>query len=345
MKWLLALVALFLLSCSCGGLMPTCVEECSEEGQCGRRFYRSGDAMARCYIRDSEDCQHSLACTRDGRCHYEPDLDDDACVALDDLDCRSSQGCEEDGACAVMHHGDCRVESTGCQQSKACTEEGRCEYAISERCVEGPVDCKEACRMEGACEVGPEGFCIATSVEDCESSHFCASEGQCALEEGRCVASEQGCQESTLCEWNGWCSPHRDADWCYDGVGACDAVCWERGDCTFLEGVCQATEGDCDEAVACTVQGRCSVGPGPGALCSARNDADCADSLECAAYGRCSSNGAQCVAEGKRWSPSSSYGCTRDPECETHGRCLTSEDNLCQTPEEVGLPPWTPPPR
>ena len=351
---LLCLVALVLLACAgnCGGLVPNCVEECANEGECGRRWYRSGDAAARCYIRDDADCEHSTACTEGGRCHFLPDLDDDRCVAATDLDCRESEGCADRGACAVNRDGECRVESSGCQRSDACQDEGRCEYAISERCVEGEVNCDEACRMEGACTL-VNGVCVATSDEDCADSHFCRYEGQCALNGDRCVSNEAGCATNSMCEMNRglqpnmpdrWCSYHPDADWCWDGATACDMVCFERGDCSFIDGVCQAgSDADCEGSLACIVQGRCSTPGGEGALCGALSNTDCEGSLECAAFGRCLSNGYTCW-NGTDRNMGSLSGCSRDPECKTLGRCLTADDGSCVTPEEVGLPPWTPTP-
>lgn len=347
--WLLALLALLLLACggNCGGFVPDLAEDCRTEGKCGRRTYSSGDALVRNYVRDSADCAQSEACSIEGRCHYNPDLSEEYCVALTDEDCRQSEGCRLEGKCAVTERGKCRIEPTGCQRHEGCAEEGNCVYPTAQRCDPGPVDCKQACRMEGACTLR-DGVCVATSDEDCEASHFCWMGGQCALDGDRCTVSAEGCADSSMCELNGWCEPATSvdgepADWCEDGVGVCEVTCWGAGRCDFIDGICQVTDAQqCLDSVHCAVEGRCSYGE---RFCYV-NQAGCEDSLECAAFGRCDDHMGTCVDKSlprEDWFTHRGSWCLAKPECWEGGACLSHPDGRCLTAEEAGLDPWTPP--
>ena len=332
-----------MLACggNCGGFVPNLAEDCRVHGKCGRRTYAAGDALTRNYVRDSADCQQAEACTLHGRCTYDPDVDKEYCVALTDLECQQSEGCRTEGVCAIDERNQCRAEPTGCQQSEACTDEGRCWYDRG-ACIEGPVDCSEACHLEGACtEV--DGVCRATQASDCEASHFCRYGGQCELDDGRCVATPDTCPTSWWCENNGTCT-HTGGDGCYDGVGVCDTTCWGGGRCDFIDGHCQTTDPQqCLDSVECTVIGRCD----PAQIhCFNNTDASCAGSLECQAFGRCETHAGTCVDKSLPREDWFSFraGCLYTAGCYDEGRCLDGPDKTCMTAEEAGLDPWSPPP-
>lgn len=343
-RWLLAALALLLLGC--GGLWPDLAEDCRTEGKCGRRTHAAGDALARTYVRDSQDCAQSLACTVEGRCQYNPDLSQEFCVALTDEDCRQSEACRTTGACAVTETGQCRIEPTGCQRHEGCVEGGRCVYPTAQRCDPGPVDCTQACRMEGACTLR-EGVCVATSDADCEASHFCWLGGQCVLAGDRCTVDDASCAESSMCELNGWCEAATTvdgdpADWCTDGVGVCDTTCWADGRCELVDGHCQNDEAeDCAASMECLLKGRCAKGL---RQCFV-DQAGCEASLECEAFGRCEDHMSTCVDKSlprEEWFTGG--WCLYERGCKEEGRCLSHPDGRCLTAEEAGLDPWTPPP-
>lgn len=301
-----------------GGLNPQCESNCTELGECGRRTYKAGDAFARCYVRNSDDCAQSRACKERGACQLYDGISPGNCVALTDLDCR---------------------------QSSECTSQGKCTLGDLGRCVSvepGP-ECKNACRQTGACTLR-DGQCVATSTDDCRSSNGCARAGRCTLEGDRCVAANDAdCAGSQMCKLNGWCHA-TGGDGCYDGRTECGQLCWERGDCKRIDGTCQpGDESSCKSSLACIVLGQCSVTGRPAVMCGADEDADCEQSLECKAFGRCEVSGIACASDNGR-SPSSSVGCLRDPECATKGRCLTDDNGRCVTALEAGLPDWKPSP-
>jgi hypothetical protein len=349
-RWILIWTTLLVgLACggNCGGFVPNRAEECRTEGKCGMRTYAAGDAITRNYVRDSSDCAQSEACTLEGRCHYAPDASKEFCVALTDLDCRQSQGCKDQGLCSVNERGSCRIEPTGCQRHDGCIERGECVYPTAQRCDEGPVECDDACRMEGACTL-QDGICVATSDADCEASHFCSNGGQCVLFEDRCVTRDDSCVGSFWCENNGTCTPVRadgeTGDWCYDGVGVCDTQCWARGACAFIDGHCQTDDvADCLDSVECVVAGRCSYLNG---ICYVGSD-DCEDSMACAAFGRCTNHAGTCVDTSlprENWFDHGGAYCTALAACWDEGACLTQDRDTCVRPEDVGLDPWRPPP-
>ena len=346
---LLLILGLFLLACGgdCGGFVPNLAEDCRTEGKCGRRTYATGDALTRNYVRDSADCAQSEACSIEGRCQYNPDMSKEYCVALTDEDCRRSERCRTEGACAVTERGECRIEPTGCQRHEGCVEDGDCVYPTAQRCDPGPVDCEQACRMEGACTLS-DGVCVATRDEDCEASHFCSYGGQCALDGDRCTTSAEGCANSSFCAWNGDCElgfsvEGEQADWCADGVGVCDTVCWARGACDFIDGHCQTTDAaDCLASVECALVGRCGYS---GGNCYV-SDAGCKASLECAAFGRCDDHMSTCVDKRlprEQWFDFRG-GCLAQLACYEDGACLNGPDQVCMTAEQAGLDPWMPPP-
>lgn len=340
---LLVLTAVLAVACggNCAGFWPDLAEDCRVHGKCGRRTYASGDALARTYVRDSADCLQSEACTLHGRCSYDPDVDKEHCVALTDAECRQSEDCRTEGACAIDERGQCRAEPTGCQRSEACTEQGRCVYEAG-ACVEGPIDCAQACRMEGACDRIDE-LCVATTEADCASSHFCSYGGQCHLSEDRCTASPEACATSWWCEKNGTCT-HTGGDGCYDGVDVCATTCWSGGRCDFIDGHCQTADPtDCTTSVECVVLGRCDPAP---IHCYNGSDASCASSLECRAFGRCTSHAGTCVDKTlprEAWF-SHHAGCLSKAACWDEGACLSGPDKECMTAEQAGLEPWLPPP-
>ena len=345
---LLALVALLLLACggNCAGFVPDLAEDCRTEGKCGRRTHATGDALVRNYVRDSADCAQSEACAVEGRCQYNPDLSQEYCVALTDEDCRQSEECAELGKCAVTEHGKCRIEPTGCQRHEGCATEGNCVYPTAQRCDPGPVDCTQACRMEGACTL-QDGICVATSDADCQASHFCWLGGQCLLEGDRCTVDDASCAASSMCELNGWCEQAMGVDgsagdWCTDGVGVCEVTCWASGRCDLVDGHCQNADAeDCAASMECLVRGRCRQGV---RQCFVSQEG-CEASLECAAFGRCEDHAGTCVNKGhprEKWFTAG--GCLWKRECTEGGACLTDENHVCLTAEEAGLEPWEPPP-
>ncbi len=145
-----------------------------------------------------------------------------------------------------------------------------------------------------------------------------------------------------MCELNGWCTAVVGGDGCYDGRTACGALCWARGDCARIDGVCQPeSDAQCRASVACTASGRCAVGGRPAVLCGATEDGHCAQSLESEAFGRCARSRIACALD-RRTAPIS--GCIQKPECASEGRCLTTNEGRCVTAAEAGLPDWQPPP-
>lgn len=315
-----------------------CKSKCEAVGECGKRTYRAGDSGVRCYVRSSDDCAQSRACEDEGRCHLYDGIRPDHCVALTDLDCRASTECTADGKCSLGSFGECKTAFSACARTDACRDSGECNYKHGKGCVEGAAECKFSCISEGACEL-VDGVCVAGSEAGCRKSMGCAGEGQCALEGDRCVASDTGCAASSTCDLNSSCTAVPDGDTCYDGRTACGEMCWVRGDCDRIDGVCQPkTDAHCQASVGCTVTGRCAA---QGHMCRATKDKHCEQSLECKAFGRCTRRGGVCQADGKSFTSSP---CIRKPECAGDGRCLYGDDRSCQTAAQAGLPDWQPPP-
>lgn len=331
--------------------------ECPGQGKCGTSFHWTGDAVTRCWVNSEVDCIASRACKEEGRCHYEPHVSAEACVALRPLDCLNSSNCRNKGQCALAGKGLCIASEAGCKRGRACEEDGACQLSppsphpspTPQSCVRTIVDdtqwCARACIEEGACQRSGRQ-CLADSDALCQRSLTCTREGRCVADSasGTCIArSDADCRSSGRCQSEVGklerpCTYRPPAAFCVDGRTFCERSprCRLEGFCEADEGVCRGfTEERCANSITCRGQGRCGLAPS-GAGCFARDEGDCLASAECAAFGRCSlemgppyRRAGVCV---NRSEPSGSYDssyCINERMCLEEGRCLRRPDRTC----------------
>jgi hypothetical protein len=155
-----------------------------------------------------------------------------------------------DGAYAVCDGGACvPMSSTDCAISTNCTQLGECGYADG-GCVLTEEGCAQSaipCGLSGACHLGAEGKCTATSDSDCKGTCVgcsfkgpCVTSGKCVQENGACVArQDDDCKSSQQCDFAGQCTLQGDA--CVAGTDSdCtkSEVCRTAGQCAAIEGIC-----------------------------------------------------------------------------------------------------------
>ncbi len=345
-------ILLPLLLCGCGtlwdaGLSLRCgrSDECAERGECGVRTWRAGDRGWRCVVESADDCADASVCREEGRCGFDPHIDEEACIAAEPAHCLESAECAAEGRCALGAAGACVTSEQGCRDSAACAEDDRCAPRDEGFCSRAWADavtwCDEACRSEGACERDGEA-CRVVKADDCRASDGCRDHGRCVLDPvaGVCIAgSDADCAASTACV-EGLGDGTRPCTLrgarCADARSACERSphCLTRGDCVPMEGTCAPSDDSCPGSVECLVEGRCVH---INHLCLPMDESHCEASLHCAAFDRCQFGSwlvHQC-SDGSGIYPSF-YGCAVDP-CLDEGRCLQDGAGVCHTPAELGL--------
>jgi hypothetical protein len=130
--------------------------------------------------------------------------------------------------------------------------------------MKGPVT-DAACRDSRACKQC--GYCTergrtcrATSPADCQKAPCCEDDGRCGLaRDGTCVATDEGCKASRMCDFNGSCTP-RDG-YCVATAESCRRIfmCGTDGRCGEKDGACVVTAQGCKESVVCVQEGRCRL--------------------------------------------------------------------------------------
>lgn len=108
-------------------------------------------------------------------------------------------------------------------------------------------DCKELCKLSGAC-VADSGRCIPTSEDHCKSSQHCKEIGFCALIGNACQVAAQANED---CNREHGTKKHNPCvDWgrCTAQNGTClvtsDADCQQFRECKRY-GYCRAKDGKC----------------------------------------------------------------------------------------------------
>jgi hypothetical protein len=155
-----------------------------------------------------------------------------------------------DGAYAVCEGGPCApTSSTDCALSTNCAQLGECEYADG-GCVLNDDGCARSeipCGLSGACHLGADGKCTASSDSDCKGTCVgcsfkgpCVTSGKCFQENGACVAREDAdCKKAEQCAFAGQCTLQGNA--CIASTDAdCMAseVCRTAGQCSAIMGTC-----------------------------------------------------------------------------------------------------------
>jgi hypothetical protein len=307
-----------------------CSEKCEKDGKCSITTEFAGEWFYRCYVGDQESCAQSTGCLEGGKCHYEPSIARDKCLALTHQDCLESPKCKNEGRCTLMQ-GRCGISDAGCTRSDVCRKDGKCHLKVRDVPLEGirnaytrkqtcvakdvPDDqwCKKACESSGAC-VRRGNECVATEREHCENSFACTRHGLCSVgESGACVAeSDEDCAQSRYCDKYGKCVVAERGTWCIDSNDVCSGSCEHSGACTPYKGVCKATrDSDCAASEICRLDGRCAVHNG---RCWPMADQHCRESRVCRTIGACTHSGLACK-------PSKAAHCEESLACEIAGLC------------------------
>ncbi len=183
------------------------------------------------------------------------------------------------------------ITDEDCRIQPECKTQGECKRRYDDSygayvCVTG---CREVsqCRKDGWCSDGPDGSCIATSVEDCQKSEACKRAGTCTPKDGICVATDAACVASEDCEAAGMCRASADGRTCEVGSDA-----------------------QCAASSLCASHGSCKAGP---QRCVPENAEACTNAPMCKAAGYCTFTRSGCEI--------SDAGCKASTECTKHGRC------------------------
>ena len=194
------------------------------------------------------------------------------------------------------------------------------KYEPSRRCV-------MSCGTDGRCAF-QQGKCVATAAT-CRTSFNCAQMGQCTLKKGRCVVgSDADCASTDGCKEEGLCAARRNR--C---VAASDKncqgldICKEEGRCAAKKGRCVAgTEQACRASSNCREDGLCVAKKG---RCVATKK-DCRQAKVCKAYGRCVAKRGVCKANSAA-DCKASEGCKDDGNCSLlKGECLPGNTAECR---------------
>lgn len=173
---LLSAALLFAPACSSGSQAAAwCVEngECGNYGRCGLSSFRGGDSGKRCYVRGTDDCKGSRACTDHGRCLYDASASLDCIagppIAASGPVCRREIECWGYGRCGVRDGACAAVSSDDCRQSGGCLLHGACAFFSA------------------------DGFCGAATDRDCADSLECKVFGRCTREKGHPFGMRRVC--------------------------------------------------------------------------------------------------------------------------------------------------------
>jgi hypothetical protein len=218
LRFSLAAAAVLAASCCLESLFADqCADEpeCAAEGRCGTSFYRAGDGLTRCYVRDARDCRASRACADEGRCALEPRASLD-CVADGTPPlanaanpCTGDVVCRELGMCGVFEGTCAATDPASCARSLGCVLHGRCSFlpdkmmcgAASDADCAGSLECLafSRCRRPTlplmgtaiAC-AGPDGVMPAYGDLLCTRIPECRTEGRCLrADDGSCKTPEE----------------------------------------------------------------------------------------------------------------------------------------------------------
>ncbi len=317
--------------------------DCSEDADCDDGFWCNGAETCvegTCQAGERVDCDDGIDCTVDS-C----DEADDACAHLpDDGLCGAGEVCDpEAGGCVAggcSEDADCD-DGQWCNGAESCVE-GACQAGTAPECDDG-VDCTvDSCDEEAdacahqpdhdRCAAGelcdPEQGCTAAPCDqdaDCDDGLWCNGAETCV--DGACQAgSAPDCDDGVPCTVDG-CDEEADACSHSPDDAVCDDGLWCNGAETCDAGAgCQAgTAPDCDDGVACTVDGcdeeadACSHSP---------DDAVCDDGLWCNGAETCDA-GAGCQA-GTAPDCDDGVACTVDSCDEEADACEHApDDGLC----------------
>lgn len=306
-------------------------EDCKSRGACKR----SEDGS--CSPLSDKDCEGSYACQLRGLCLFDPKLR--ACTLL---------GCVGKLACTI--HGRCKeAEVRGskqcvadkeddCKQSKDCKEKGLCRLekgaCVLESCKGTPCGTYGRCSERNVSYLGEiVRLCTALTVQDCEQSQECKTQGACKPSSNRCiVSSDTDCQKSTKCTEHGHCK-HQNGT-CVIGSSldcANSQACKRDGLCERKGGTCVATSfSHCQKSTKCLQSG----------LCRFENGACVTDALSCSGSYDCLLRGLCKYDESKKTCVDSGCG-TRGTKgstpCSIAGRCVKKEVNDPKTSQKVLL--------
>jgi hypothetical protein len=218
----------------------------------------------------------------------------------------------------------------------SCRLFGRCSFdPLYKRCRAHQGDCaqSETCHINGSCEATSRGVCEVTNEAFCRQSTSCATEGQCRLGNGRCVAvpgwaASPSCADSMACFTHGKCAGSYPS--CRTTPAGCanSQRCASDGRCTHAGGEsCVATSvAECEASDGCLDEGLCALDTTTRS-CTLGTDEDCRASWGCRDHGACVAAEEACVV-GTSADCAASYGC-RDS-----GRCVKKDH-----PDGGGRPP------
>jgi hypothetical protein len=152
---------------------------------------------------DTPNCAGTLICADEGLCGDGPT----GCIATAE-GCQRGEVCRWEGLCG-MSDGACVATEGGCASSSLCQHSGQCGVGDAGECVPTAIGCAEsdlACPAFGLCAAGPT-YCRATPEGCAESIWSCEVDGWCGFDPSteRCVATAEGCEQSSRCESLGYC--------------------------------------------------------------------------------------------------------------------------------------------
>jgi hypothetical protein len=203
----------------------------------------------------------------------------------------TADSCDPALGCRFVNHPD----GLSCSDGDVCTGQelcqgGTCTNAPDLDCNDGNPCTVDSCATPNGCRNTPVPGCCTTNA-DCVDASLCTVNERCAG--GQCLSDPVDCNDGNPCTSDA-CNP---ATGC-GNVPVVNGVPCSDGDAcdgleTCLGGICApGTPLDCNDGNACTVDGcsalaGCTQQPTPGCCAS---DADCADVSACTVNERCVAN-------------------------------------------------------
>ncbi|MEK7756350.1 MAG: hypothetical protein AAB385_03980, partial [Planctomycetota bacterium] len=162
------------------------------------------------------------------------------------VSCTADADCDDDDLCTTDTCTIAAGETDGeCDSAFACSDEDHCTDAGCVECLDvSECDNSDACDGDETC--GANGACDAGTPLDCDDGDFCNGTETCIAATG-CVDGTAPCDAVT--------------ETCNEDTNACVAVCDDAGDCddalactvdACVNLGCENTAVDCNDDVACT---------------------------------------------------------------------------------------------
>ena len=184
-----------------GFCVPGSSEDCAKTEACQSEM-RCTFINGMCSVGSSDSCKTSKLCQKEGKCKriknkcYTPLSSGPVtcyyCAPGKVEDCKQSALCIQKGLCgfAPVEDGGTCIHSSNddCKKSDACQSDGLCHLVKDEVCgARSKADCKVLCKQKGLCSF-KDGYCVATSDQDCKKSEVCRVSGGCFLQKEECSA-------------------------------------------------------------------------------------------------------------------------------------------------------------